>query len=81
MTAPSAAHEMRRPRLSARRLSAIASHGYIWLCLAVFVMPFIALIFHSLSQRAGVPRAAWPTTATHWGPSATAWRGASRSPA
>ena len=43
----------RRPLLSARRLSAIASHGYIWLCLIVFVLPFFALLIQSLGDRGG----------------------------
>jgi putative spermidine/putrescine transport system permease protein len=43
-----------RPRLSSRQVSAIVSHGYIWLCLFVFVLPFLALLVHSLSARGGV---------------------------
>jgi len=43
-----------RPRLSSRQVTAIVSHGYIWLCLIVFVMPFLALLVHSLSARGGV---------------------------
>jgi ABC-type spermidine/putrescine transport system permease subunit II len=43
----------RRPRLGARRLTAVVSHGYIWLCLALFVLPFIALLVQSLGARGG----------------------------
>ena len=43
----------RRPLLTARRLTAIASHGYIWLCLIVFVLPFLALL-------SSIPRASGP---------------------
>jgi putative spermidine/putrescine transport system permease protein len=43
-----------RPRLSSRRVTAIVSHGYIWLCLIVFVLPFFALLVNSLSERGGV---------------------------
>jgi ABC-type spermidine/putrescine transport system permease subunit II len=41
------------PRLSARRITAVLSHAYIWLCLAIFVMPFLALVVHSLEDRGG----------------------------
>ena len=44
----------RRPRLGPRQVTAIVSHGYIWLCLVVFVLPFLALLVHSLSERGGV---------------------------
>jgi ABC-type spermidine/putrescine transport system permease subunit II len=53
MTAPALATESRRPLLSARRLSAIISHGYIWLCLFVFVMPFLALLGFSFASPNG----------------------------
>ena len=43
----------RRPRIGPRRLSAIVSHGYIWLCLVLFVLPFIALLVQSLGARGG----------------------------
>ena len=53
MTAPALAKESRRPLLSARRLSAVISHGYIWLCLFVFVMPFLALLGFSFASPNG----------------------------
>jgi len=53
MTAPALATESRRPLLSARRLSAIISHGYIGLCLFVFVMPFLALLGFSFASPNG----------------------------
>ena len=53
MTAPALATESRRPLLSARRLSAVISHGYIWLCLFVFVMPFLALLGFSFASPNG----------------------------
>jgi putative spermidine/putrescine transport system permease protein len=53
MTAPALATESRRPLLSARRLSAVISHGYIWLCLFVFVMPFLALLGYSFASPNG----------------------------
>ncbi|MFN8624065.1 MAG: ABC transporter permease subunit [Chloroflexota bacterium] len=37
-----------------RRISGLAAHAYIWLCLLVFVMPFLALLFHSLEAQKGV---------------------------
>jgi putative spermidine/putrescine transport system permease protein len=47
----SASTPRRRPLLSTRRLAAIASHAYIWLCLMLFVLPFLALFSQSLGQR------------------------------
>lgn len=43
----------KRPLLTSRRLTAIVSHGYIWLCLVLFVMPFLALLIQSLGSRGG----------------------------
>jgi ABC-type spermidine/putrescine transport system permease subunit II len=36
-------------RLNRRRLTAFASHAYIWFCLVVFVLPFFALLAFSLT--------------------------------
>jgi ABC-type spermidine/putrescine transport system permease subunit II len=41
------------PRLTTRRLTALVSHGYIWLCLMLFVLPFVALLFNSLEAHGG----------------------------
>ena len=38
-----------RPRFTARRLTAVASHAYIWLCLILFVLPFAALVLRSFA--------------------------------
>jgi putative spermidine/putrescine transport system permease protein len=43
----------RRRLLTPRRVTAILSHAYIWFCLAVFVMPFFALLIQSLGSRGG----------------------------
>jgi ABC-type spermidine/putrescine transport system permease subunit II len=53
MTAKAGATVERRPLLSARRVSAAISHGYIWLCLFVFVMPFLALLGFSFASPNG----------------------------
>ena len=43
-----------RPRrFTRRRLTTILSHAYIWFCLAVFVLPFFALLVQSLGSRGG----------------------------
>jgi len=44
---------LHRPRLKARRLTDILSHGYIWFCLVLFVLPFVALLTQSLGERGG----------------------------
>ena len=49
-TSPPVAH---RPRFTARRLTAVASHAYIWLCLFLFVLPFAALVLRSLAAYGG----------------------------
>ena len=49
----SATTPRRRPLLSGRRLATIASHTYIWVCLVLFVLPFLALLSQSLGQRGG----------------------------
>jgi ABC-type spermidine/putrescine transport system permease subunit II len=37
----------------ARRLPAVLAHGYIWLCLVIFVLPFTALLLHSIGTKEG----------------------------
>jgi putative spermidine/putrescine transport system permease protein len=44
---------VRRPLLNARRLTDILSHAYIWLCLIVFVLPFLALLGYSFTGPGG----------------------------
>ena len=44
---------LHRPRLKARRLTDVLSHGYIWFCLVLFVLPFVALLTQSLGERGG----------------------------
>jgi putative spermidine/putrescine transport system permease protein len=39
----------RRPLITSRQLTNIVSHGYIWLCLIVFVLPFLALLSYSIT--------------------------------
>ena len=41
------------PRISRRRLINLASHAYIWLCLIVFVLPFLVLLVYSLTGPGG----------------------------
>jgi putative spermidine/putrescine transport system permease protein len=43
----------RRPLVSARRLTDVLSHAYIWLCLIVFVLPFLALLGYSFTGPGG----------------------------
>jgi ABC-type spermidine/putrescine transport system permease subunit II len=43
----------RPPRLTARRLTTALSHGYIWFCLFLFVLPFMALLFRSFAAYGG----------------------------
>ena len=43
----------RRPRFSARRLTTVVSHAYIWFCLFLFVLPFAALVLRSLAAYGG----------------------------
>jgi putative spermidine/putrescine transport system permease protein len=40
-------------RFSSRRIVDIVSHAYIWFCLAVFVMPFAALLVYSFTGPGG----------------------------
>jgi len=43
----------RRPLLNTRRLTDVLSHAYIWLCLIVFVLPFLALLGYSFTGPGG----------------------------
>jgi ABC-type spermidine/putrescine transport system permease subunit II len=52
--APTARTAGARPRrFTPRRVTAILSHAYIWFCLAIFVLPFFALLVQSLGSRGG----------------------------
>ena len=42
-----------RRRLTSRRMVDVVSHGYIWLCLFVFVTPFLALLAYSFTGPGG----------------------------
>lgn len=44
---------MNRQRIGRGRIAGLAAHAYIWLCLIVFVLPFLSLVAQSLSARAG----------------------------
>lgn len=48
--APSA---VRAPRLTARRVTAVLGHAYIWFCLFLFVLPFAALLLRSFAAFGG----------------------------
>jgi ABC-type spermidine/putrescine transport system permease subunit II len=43
----------RRPLITARRLTDVLSHAYIWTILVIFVLPFFALVGFSLTARPG----------------------------
>ena len=43
----------RGPLVNTRRLADILSHAYIWLCLIVFVLPFLALLGYSFTGPGG----------------------------
>ncbi len=43
----------RPPRITSRRIVAIVSHGYIWIILGLFVLPFFTLLVHSFEDRGG----------------------------
>jgi ABC-type spermidine/putrescine transport system permease subunit II len=47
------ARAARPPRITPRRIVAIVSHGYIWIILGLFVLPFLTLLIHSLEDRGG----------------------------
>ena len=55
MSAISAARPARRSsrRLSRRRVVDVLSHAYIWLCLIVFVLPFMVLLLYSFTGPGG----------------------------
>jgi putative spermidine/putrescine transport system permease protein len=53
MTALAPATTARRPRVSRRRLVDLAGHGYVWLILIVFVLPFVTLLVYSLTGPGG----------------------------
>lgn len=42
-----------RPRISRRQLVDLAGHGYVWLILIVFVLPFVTLLVYSLTGPGG----------------------------
>jgi putative spermidine/putrescine transport system permease protein len=42
-----------RPRITRRRLVDLAGHGYVWLVLIVFVLPFVTLLVYSLTGPGG----------------------------
>lgn len=42
-----------RPFVNTRRLADVLSHAYIWLCLIVFVLPFLALLGYSFTGPGG----------------------------
>ena len=44
----------RAPRITSRRVTAILSHAYIWFCLVIFVLPFVALVFRSFAAYGGI---------------------------
>jgi putative spermidine/putrescine transport system permease protein len=50
---PRGAAPARPRRITPRRITAILSHAYIWFCLAVFVLPFFALLVQALGSRGG----------------------------
>jgi putative spermidine/putrescine transport system permease protein len=52
VTAPAPGRVASR-RFSSRRIVDILSHAYIWFCLAVFVMPFAALLVYSFTGPGG----------------------------
>jgi ABC-type spermidine/putrescine transport system permease subunit II len=39
----------RRPLITSRQLTNVLSHAYIWICLVVFVLPFLALLSYSIT--------------------------------
>jgi putative spermidine/putrescine transport system permease protein len=40
-------------RLRSRRVVGLIGHGYIWFCIAVFLLPFVTLAAHSLDAHGG----------------------------
>ena len=53
VAAPPSAPASRAPRITSRRLVAALSHGYIWVILGLFVLPFLTLLVHSFDARGG----------------------------
>ena len=51
--APAFERERRSVRITRRRLVDLASHAYIWVCLFVFVVPFLALLVYSFTGPGG----------------------------
>jgi len=51
--APAFERERRSVRITRRRLVDLASHAYIWFCLFVFVVPFLALLVYSFTGPGG----------------------------
>jgi putative spermidine/putrescine transport system permease protein len=51
--APAFERERRRVRVTRRRVVDLASHAYIWFCLIVFVLPFLALLIYSFTGPGG----------------------------
>jgi putative spermidine/putrescine transport system permease protein len=45
--------EARRPSLPRRRLGDLAGHGYVWLVLIVFILPFLTLLAYSVTGPGG----------------------------
>jgi putative spermidine/putrescine transport system permease protein len=43
----------RPPRVTARRVGGVLGHAYIWFCLFLFVLPFVALLIQSLADYGG----------------------------
>jgi putative spermidine/putrescine transport system permease protein len=50
---PATRAPVRRPLVNTRRLTDVLSHAYIWLCLIVFVLPFLALLGYSFTGPGG----------------------------
>ena len=44
---------MNRPGIARDRIVDLAAHAFVWLCLIVFVLPFLSLVGQSLSGRPG----------------------------
>jgi putative spermidine/putrescine transport system permease protein len=45
--------DARRPSLPRRRLGDLAGHGYVWLVLIVFILPFLTLLAYSVTGPGG----------------------------
>jgi putative spermidine/putrescine transport system permease protein len=44
---------LNHPRIRRGRIVDLAAHAYVWLCLIVFVLPFLSLVAQSISGRGG----------------------------